>query len=227
MVSDQGAIIRPSEGNSTREPASTNSSPWESFDDWESLIEEFCGTTDGKELLNAPLGPLLLETVSDNSGITDLILRKSKRDEIKKDLAEVKKELDEATDLLKGLLKWKVPEESPDPEEISSGSSERLLGGLLVSLNLLNRKGSEYALGNLTDLTAWDVVNRLLDELDGFPLYISGVDAKTDKGTRMALALASQAALTDPRKHYFGLAGMGYNIQDGFPGRCGDKRGRL
>jgi hypothetical protein len=76
---------------------------WEKFDGWKSVVEKLCASTDGGELLNAPIGPLLLEKVSDSSGIKDIILKKSKRDEIKEEAAEVKEELEEAARLLKGL----------------------------------------------------------------------------------------------------------------------------
>jgi len=55
-------------------------------------------------------------------------------------------------------------------------------------------------------------VDALLDELDGFPLYIKGLDPKADRETRLALTLASQSHLVDKTKSYFGLAGVAYNI---------------
>jgi hypothetical protein len=185
---------------------------WEKFPDWKIFVEEFCKKDESKELLNAPIGPLLLETVSGDASLKDLILKKSRREAIKKDLAEVEKELTDTAELLKGLLKWQVPEENEETEKSESSSSERKLGSLLESVGLMSRKDGGYLLNNLAKLTVWDVVNRLFDELDGFPLYVKGVDAKTDTGTRIAVALASQAAPTNPRKHYFGLAGMAYNI---------------
>ena len=185
---------------------------WVDFDKWEDFVETFCGSDAGGELLNAPIGPILLEKVSGKDGIKDLILKKSKRAEIKQDLKDVEKELDDTVELLKGLVKdWKVPDTS-DPEDVTPHSSERKLGGLLESLGLLSAKGAKYTFKKPKDLTVWHVLNRLFDELDGFPLYIKGVDAKTDKGTRIAITLASQAHETDTTKHYFGLAGMAYNI---------------
>ncbi|HYV03015.1 MAG TPA: hypothetical protein VFB82_00415, partial [Blastocatellia bacterium] len=185
---------------------------WVDFDEWEDFVETFCGSDAGGELLNAPIGPILLEKVSGKESIKDLILKKSKRAELKQDLKDVEKELDDTVELLKGLVKdWKVPDTS-DPEDVTPHSSERKLGGLLESLGLLSAKGAKYTFKKPKDLTVWHVLNRLFDELDGFPLYIKGVDSKTDKGTRIAITLASQAHETDTTKHYFGLAGMAYNI---------------
>jgi hypothetical protein len=188
--------------------------PWEKFDDWKQFVKDFCASTDGKELLIAPIGPLLLEKVDDGSSIKDLLLyKKKKREELKQVMPDVDKEMDEATELLKGLWKdWKVPEEAPKPEKIAPGSSQRKLGGLLESVGLLSGKGDKYTLADTSGLTAAQVINRMLDELDGFPLYLSGVAPKEDKGTRIAVTLASQSDEIDKNKHYFGLAGMAYNI---------------
>jgi hypothetical protein len=41
---------------------------------------------------------------------------------------------------------------------------------------------------------------------------VKGQDPKDDNGVRGALTFASQPVLTNPRKHYFGLAGLAYNI---------------
>ncbi len=185
---------------------------WVDFEEWEDFVETFCESDAGGELLNAPIGPILLEKVSGKDGIKDLILKKSKRAEIKQDLKDVEKELDDTVELLKGMVKdWKVPDKN-DPEDVTPHSSERKLGGLLESLGLLSGKGGKYTFKKPKDLTVWHVLNRLFDELDGFPLYIKGVDVKSDKGTRIAITLASQAHETDTTKHYFGLAGMAYNI---------------
>lgn len=185
---------------------------WQVFKDWKKFVDDFCKSTDGNELMNAPIGPLLLETVSNSSGIKDIL--KSHRGEIKKDIEETKKELEEAAKLLKGIWEFK---ESQEPDKTEPGSSQRRLGGLLESLGLLSGKPgsggySKYAPAKLTELTVWDVLNRLLDELDGFPLYVSGIDPNEKNGKRMAFSLASQSALDAPRKHYFGLAGLAYNI---------------
>lgn len=185
---------------------------WVDFAEWEDFVETFCGSDSGNELLNAPIGPILLEKVSGTEGIKDLILKKSKRAEIKQDIKDVEKELTDTVELLKGLVKdWKVPDKR-DAEDVTPHSSERKLGGLLESLGLLSGKGGKYAFKKPKDLTVWHVLNRLFDELDGFPLYIKGVDAKSDTGTRIAITLASQAHETDTTKHYFGVAGMAYNI---------------
>lgn len=187
---------------------------WETFEDWKKFVEKFCKSGDGGELLNAPVGPLLLETVSDSSGIKDIL--KSHRGEIKKDLEETKQELENAAQLLKGIWGGKPPKEGEKPEEQDPSSSMRRLGGLLESLGLLSGKPGggniKYSLAELSELTTWDVLNRLLDELDGFPLYVSGIDPKEKDGKRMAFSLASQASIDAPRKQYFGLAGLAYNI---------------
>lgn len=70
----------------------------------------------------------------------------------------------------------------------------------------------DYKLADLSEVTVWDLVNGLLSELDGFPLYVKGVERKNDKQARFALSLASQVAETNANKHYFGLAGLAYNI---------------
>lgn len=178
---------------------------WRKFKDWREFVEEFCQSTDGGELLNAPIGPLLLETINDTSSIKDIL--KSQRGAIKKDLEEADKELDEAAKLLKGF----IPDPSKKAEQQISGS-QRSLGGLLESLGLLTAKSGKYSPAKLSELTLWDVLNRMLDELDGFPLWVKGVDAKAEDAMRVAVSLASQTALANVNKSYFGLAGTAYNI---------------
>lgn len=178
---------------------------WKEFKDWNEFVEKFCELTDGKELLNAPIGPLLLETVNDTSSLKDIL--KSQRGAIKKDMEEADKELDEAAKLLKGF----IPDPAKKPEQQTSGS-QRSLGGLLQTLGLLKGKPGEYSPAKLSELTVWDVLNRMLDELDGFPLWIKGVDAKDEDAMRVAVSLASQTALANQNKSYFGLAGTAYNI---------------
>jgi hypothetical protein len=187
---------------------------WETFKDWEEFVEEFCESPEGTELLSAPVGPLLVEPVDDSSGVMDILKKGSA---IKQETDESKKEFDEALDLLKNIWeKNKIPEESEDPEEEDEHQSLRHLGGLLVTLGLLKGEpgsGSyEYSSAKLSGLTAWDVLGRLMDELDGFPLYIYGVDPKDKDNKRIAVSLASQTAYDDARKHFFGLAGLAYNI---------------
>lgn len=53
---------------------------WGPFKEWEKFVEEFCKTTDGGELLNAPVGPILLETISNSSSVKDIL--KSHRGDI-------------------------------------------------------------------------------------------------------------------------------------------------
>ena len=193
-------------------------SVWQKFDDWEFFVEKFCERTDARELLNAPIGPLLLETVDDSSSIKDIILNQSRRDTIKKELSEeVKKDLEAAAQILSGLWEGKVPDKKTDTEKPQPSSSQRRLGHLLESLGFLSSKPAsggdfEYSLKIVDGLTVWDVVNRMLAELDGFPLYLKGIDPKNPKGMRGALTLASQSDLNNPAKQYFGLAGLAYNI---------------
>lgn len=182
---------------------------WETFEDWKEYVEEFCESPDGGELLNAPVGPLLLEPVDDSSGVMDIFKKGSA---IKQETDESKKELKEALELLKSIwVKNTIPPESEDPDEEDEHASLRRLGGLLEALGLLEGD-SEYSLADLSELTAWDVLGRLLDELDGFPLYIYGVDPKDKDNKRIAVSLASQKAYDVAEKHFFGLAGLAYNI---------------
>lgn len=195
---------------------------WEKFENWEDFVAEFCEAPDGNELLNAPIGPLLLETVNDTSSLKDIL--KSHRGEIKKDIVEAKQELDEVAALLtKGLIP--EPGAKTDPQ---TSLSQRRLGGLLESLGLLKGKGGggsvEYSPAKLSELTVWDVLNRMLDELDGFPLWVRGVDAKDADAMRAAVSLASQTALADKNKQYFGLAGLAYNIYTKAVGEKGEKK---
>ncbi len=193
-------------------------SAWEEFDDWEKFVEKFCERVDGRELLNAPIGPLLLETVDDSSSVKDIILNQSRRDAIKKELSEeTKKDLEDTAQLLRGLWGGELPEKKPEIEKPQPSSSQRRLGHLLESLGFLSSKAAaggefDYTLKMQAGLTVWDIVNRMLDELDGFPLYVKGIDPKNPKGMRAALTLASQSDLNNPAKHYFGLAGLAYNI---------------
>jgi hypothetical protein len=189
----------------TRETTETKATGWHPFAEGEAFAEDFCESDEGSELLNVPIGPLLLETITDNSGIKDIILKQSKRKEIKTDLQEVKKELDETLKLLDTIGEW----EPPEKESVGPHSSQRRLGSLLASLGFLSDK-NEFELEE--KLTPWDVVNRIISELDGYPLYIKGQTPKTDKEARIAVALASQVSETDDSKHYFGLNGLAYNI---------------
>ncbi len=188
-----------------------NQAEWEEFKDWKGFVKKVCASKDGKELLNAPIGPILLETMNDESSIKDIL--KSKRPKVKEDFTKVKDELKETATLLHGLWKdWKRPDENPEHGSPSAPSSERKFGSLLVALGLLENDDGKYKLGVPADLQVWDVVHRLLAELDGFPLYVSGIDPKKEKSTSIVVALASQKDLIDTKKHYFGLAGIISNI---------------
>ena len=196
-----------------RANSNSETSGWQKMNDWKTFVKDFCELTDGRELLNAPIGPLLLEEISGNSGIKDIILKQSKREEIKEDLKETQKELDQTLEFLEGIWNYKPK----DKKTIDPSSGQHRLGMMLEWLGLLEGKSAgggdfEYKLADLSELTVWDVVNRLLSELDGFPLYVKGVSRKNDKEARFALSLASQVAETNANKHYFGLAGLAYNI---------------
>src|SRR5262249_29984552 len=82
------------------------------------------------------------------------------------------------------------------------------LSKVLQSLGFMN--GDKFKLAS--NLTVWSVLDRIIDELDGFPLYISGLNSKTDKYNRIAVTLASQKRKTDEKRKTFGVAGLGYNI---------------
>lgn len=186
---------------------------WETFGGWKNFLENYVERSEVGDLLNTPIGPLLIAKVSDPSGISDIILKQKKRDEIKTDLKDVKQDLDDQLALLKNISDWKPPEKNA----VGPHSTQRKLGSLLESLGFISGKqGSggefEYTFKMASGLTAWNVLDRLLDELDGFPLWVKGLKPKTDREPRIALSLASQANLVDPRINYFGLAGLAYNI---------------
>jgi uncharacterized protein DUF6603 len=196
-----------------KETTQSNDGVWEKFGGWKDFVEKFCKLSEVGDLLNAPIGPLLLETISNDAGVKDIILKQSKRTEIKTDLKEVKKDLDETLDLLKNIWEW----EPPKKENVGPHSSQRKLGSLLESLGFMTGKLSgggefEYTFKIAGGVTVWNVVDRLLDELDGFPLYVKGLSSNADKEARIALSLASQTSAIDTKRHYFGLAGLAYNI---------------
>ena len=68
---------------------------WENFGGWKDFLENYVKLSEVSDLLNAPVGPLLIAKVSDPSGVTDIILKQKKRDEIKTDLKDVKQDLDD------------------------------------------------------------------------------------------------------------------------------------
>ena len=186
---------------------------WEKFTNWKTFLEKFCKEGAVGDLLNSPAGPLLSEKIDNHSGIKDLFLKQSKRDEIKTDIAKFKKELDETLALLDSITKWNPPEKKP--AEPHSGSQK--LGTVLASLGFMTSSPGgggdfEYTFKIAQGVTIWSVLDALIDELDGFPLYVYGLASKTDKAKRVAVSLASQRDLNDSTKHYFGLAGLAYNI---------------
>ncbi|HYJ87819.1 MAG TPA: DUF6603 domain-containing protein [Pyrinomonadaceae bacterium] len=186
---------------------------WEEFKDWEPFLEEYCARQQVGELLNSPMGPLLAEKISDGSGVTDLILKQSKRDEIKANLPQFKEDVKDTFYLLKHVWEW----QPPDPKDPEPNSGSRKLGSLLKSLGFMSGKPPsggdiEYSFKLAPKVTVWSVLNRIIDELDGFPLYLSGLDSKKDKYNRIAVSLASQANPTDETRKYFGVAGLAYNV---------------
>lgn len=192
----------------------TPSKKWEKFTNWKKFLDqEYFERPEIGELLNCPIGPLLAEKISDGSGVKDLILKQSKRDEIKTSIAQVKEDLDDTLSLLKNIWEW----EPPDKKKAEPNSGNRRLGSLLVSLGFMTAKPAgggdfDYTFKVPSDLKVWNVVDRILDELDGFPLYVSGVEPKKDKEKRYAISLASQSNPSDTKTKYFGLAGLAYNI---------------
>ena len=185
---------------------------WEKCDDWKDIVERLAESADGAELLSAPIGPLLLEELSESS-LKDIY----KIDPVKRDLKDAKEELKAARELLKGLWNRKAPKDPDKPDDEggdepaggSKGLAERSLGEFLDTLGLMTSKGK---VADFSKLTVWDIFARLLDELDGFPLYVRSVDPKDDDGARGAFTLASESDLGNAPKHYFGLAGLAYNI---------------
>jgi len=181
-----------------------NALNWQKFDGWKEFLEKFVERQDVKDLLDAPMGPLLGEKISDGSGVTDIILKQSKRKELKASVSQFKEDLDNTLDMLKTVWEW----QPPDKEEHEGHPASRKLIKVLNSLGLMS--GEKFKLAS--NLTVWSVVDRIMDELDGFPVYISGLNSKTDKYNRIAVTLASQKSKTDDRKKFFGVAGLAYNI---------------
>lgn len=186
---------------------------WEKFGGWKDFLENYCELSEVSDLLNCPIGPLLIAKVSDPSGVTDIILKQKKRDEIKTDLKDVKRDLDDQLKLLENIWTWKPPKR----DDVGPHSTRRKLGSLLESLGFMSGKQGgggefEYTFKIGSGVTAWNVLDQLISELDGFPLWVKGLTPKTDGEPRIALSLASQKNLVDPKKNYFGLAGLAYNI---------------
>ena len=186
---------------------------WEKFDGWKDFLEKYVKLSEVSDLLNSPIGPLLIAKVSDPSGVTDIILKQKKRDEIQSDLKDAKRDLDDQLKLLKDIWTWTPPKR----DAVGPHSTQRKLGSLLVALGFMSGKQGgggefEYAFKVGSGVTAWSVLDQLFGELDGFPLWVKGLTPKTDGEPRIALSLASQENLVDTRKKYFGLAGLAYNI---------------
>ena len=186
---------------------------WEKFTNWKKFVEDFFDKDEISDLLNSPAGPLLAEKISDEAGVKDIILKQSKRDQIKANLGRAKEDLADTMYLLKHVYEWQPPDkDDPNPD-----SGSRKLGTVLASLGFMTGEPAgdgafEYTFGIAEGLTVWSVLDRILGELDGFPLYASGLKSKTDKPKRIVAALASQPDLIDRTKHFFGLAIVAYNI---------------
>src|SRR6185503_5536365 len=181
-----------------------NALDWQKFDGWKDFLEKFVERKEVKDLLDAPMGPLLGEKISDGSGVSDIILKQSKREELKTSMSQVKEDLDNTLGLLENVWKW----QPPDEEEQEGHPASRKLSKVLNSLGVMS--GDKFKLA--ANLTVWSVVDRIIDELDGFPVYISGLTSQKDKYNRIAVSLASQESKTDAKKKYFGVAGLAYNI---------------
>ena len=180
-----------------------NALDWQKFEGWKDFLEKFVERQDVKDLLDAPMGPLLGEKISDDSGVKDIILKQSKQ-KIKASAAQFKEDLDDTLFLLKHIWEWQPGEKKEEDKHPAS----RKLVKLLNSLGLMSNDKFKLA----SNVTAWSVLDRIIDELDGFPLYISGLDSNKDKYNRIAVSLASQKNKTDDLRKYFGVAGLAYNI---------------
>src|SRR6185503_13966480 len=86
-----------------------NALDWQKFDGWKDFLDKFVERKDVKDLLDAPMGPLLGEKISDGSGVTDLFVRK-KLDEFKAILPQFKEDLDDTLFLLKHVWEWQPGE---------------------------------------------------------------------------------------------------------------------
>ena len=195
----------------SRPNAQTLTSGWQTFAGWEKFSKEFCTSLEGRELLNVPIGPLLLETISDPAGIKDIILKQKKRAEIKTEFAESLQDFKDNIKLFENIWKW----EPPDKPATGPNSGQRKLGHMLDSLGFMTAKGgaeADYTFGLAEGLTKWDVINRIFAELDGHPLWVKGTDPKKNNEARVAVSLASQRSETEENKNYFGLAALIYNI---------------
>jgi len=186
---------------------------WEEFSNWEKFVETFFDKDEISDLLNSPAGPLLAEKISDEAGLKDIILKQSKRDEIKKGLGRSKEDLDDTLYLLKHVYEWQPPDkDDPNPD-----SGSRKLGSVLAALGFMTGEPAgdgafDYTFGIAEKLTVWSVLDRILGELDGFPLYASGLESKAAKPKRIVAALASQPDPIQRATNYFGLAIAAYNI---------------
>jgi hypothetical protein len=206
-----------------------NALTWTKFDDWKTFLEGYCkDRKEVHELLNSPMGPLLAEKISGAAGVTDLISSSQKKiDELKAVMPQFKEDLDDTLYLLKHVYEWQPPDKA-DPEP-NSGSHR--LGSVLAELGVMSSKPPsggevEYAFKIDPNITAWSVLDHVINELDGFPLYISGLKSKTAKYKRGAVSLASQPDPADPEKRsYFGISALLYNILLNPVSNKGDKKG--
>ncbi len=147
-----------------------NALDWTEFKDWEPFLEEYCAREQVSELLNSPMGPLLAEKISDGSGVTDLFLKQSKRDEIKANLPKFKEDIEDTFYLLKHVKEW----QPPDPKDPEPRSGSRKLGSMLKSLGVMSGKPPsggdiEYSFKLASKVTVWTILDAIIGELDGFP----------------------------------------------------------
>jgi hypothetical protein len=186
---------------------------WIAFTGWKKFIETFSETLEGNELLNVPIGPLLLEKISGHSGVKDILLKQDILKEVKTDLVEAYREYKETLALLDNI--WDI--KSPEKDGAGPNAGQRKLGHLLESLGFMSAKSPsggyyKYELKVAGSLTVWDVINRIFAELDGYPLWVKGTNPTKKNQLRAAVSLASQRSETEAGLNYFGLAGLLYNI---------------
>src|SRR5262249_26070576 len=110
-----------------------NALDWQKFDGWKDFLEKFVERQDVKDLLDAPMGPLLGEKISDGSGVTDLFVQK-KLDEFKAILPQFKEDLDDTLFMLKHVWEWQPGEKK---EEDKHPASRKLIK-VLQSLGLMS-----------------------------------------------------------------------------------------
>ncbi|MCP4629911.1 MAG: hypothetical protein GY850_41355 [bacterium] len=219
--------------------ARNKSAEWQNFTDesWKTLVNALTKITDVNEMLKAPLGPTTVEEV-DYGGISGLI--KKGFDPMNRDLKQSEADAAATAAALRGFMKTGSPPDkgqAPADEKVPKDQSTRSLGDFLNTLGLLKkdpqsfeRTGSSETRYTLTDkpedLNFWRIMNDMVNQLDGFPLYVSGVSPKRkddeeqeekpkpapDKELRVAAQLATVTDERNRNRHFFGLRGALRNI---------------